>query len=116
MKVAIIGTRFPLFNYNEWLTMLLAQVNVDDITEVISGGALGIDEYARQFAYKHGLLLHEYFPDYKRFGRVAPLIRNTDIVEAADLVIAFPSVKSKGTYHTIDEAERLGKPIKIVNI
>lgn len=83
---------------------------------IVSGGALGADTYAREFAKKKGLKLIEYFPDYDKYGRRAPLERNKLIVEECDCLLAFWDGKSRGTKFTIDYAKEMNKPITIVNI
>lgn len=83
---------------------------------IVSGGALGADTYAREFAKKKGLKLIEYFPDYDKYGRRAPLERNKLIVEECDCLLAFWDGKSRGTKFTLDYAKEKNKPIKIVNI
>lgn len=81
---------------------------------IISGGAKGADTLARQFANEHNLELIEFIPDYKKYGRTAPLLRNKLIVEACDCLLAFWDGKSKGTKATLDYAEKLGKPVTVV--
>jgi hypothetical protein len=44
------------------------------------------------------------------------LRRNTQIVQEANVVIAFPSAESKGTYYSIKEAERLHRRLIVVKI
>lgn len=56
----------------------------------------------------------EFFPDYKRFKRAAPIVRNKEIVNYADKVLAFWNGQSKGTKSTIDFARKKGKPIEII--
>lgn len=116
IKIAIVGTRNPGVSYAEWERLLLSQVSVEDISLVVSGGAKGIDTYAKLFAGRHHIPLMEYLPDYARFGRNATLRRNTQIVKEANTVVAFPSPDSRGTFHSINEANRLGKKIFVINI
>ena len=71
---------------------------------------------AVEFAQKHSLKLIEFLPDYEKYGRTAPLIRNKLIVEECDCLIAFWDGKSRGTKYTLDLAEKMGKPTKIVMI
>lgn len=110
MKVAIIGSRS------------LVDVNLDDyldiqgITEIISGGAKGIDTLVKNFANKHKIKLTEFLPNYKRYGRNAPLIRNKEIIKHADKVIAFWDGVSKGTEFTISQAKKQGKMTKVVYV
>lgn len=82
MKVAVIGSRGLKV---EKLERFLPE----ETTEIISGGAKGIDTCAREYALANGLKLTEFLPDYSRYGRAAPLKRNITIIENADLVLAF---------------------------
>ena len=49
-------------------------------------------------------------------SRGATLIRNRQIVVNSDIIIAFPSQDSIGTYHTVSIARELNKPVIIQNI
>lgn len=109
MKLAIIGSRnYPPINIE-------AQLKYIPDT-IISGGARGADTYAREFAQKHNLNLIEFLPEYDKYPpKIAPLKRNELIVDACDCLMAFWDGKSRGTKYTIDYANQLHKPIKIVN-
>lgn len=108
MKLAVIGSRTcpPIV-----IEMYLKYIP----DTIVSGGAKGADTCARDFAKKKGLKLIEYFPNYEKFGKKAPLERNKLIVEECDCVLAFWDGSSRGTKYTIDRAKELGKPVKIVN-
>ena len=109
MKIAIIGSRgITDINLSEYVP--------DDITEIISGGAKGVDTLAREYALSHKIKLTEILPDYKRYGRGAPLKRNITIIEIADLVIAFWDGKSHGTKYVIDNCMKRNIPINVINI
>ena len=47
-----------------------------DITEIVSGGAKGVDSLAREYAERKGIKLTEFIPEYKSYGRAAPIVRN----------------------------------------
>ena len=64
---------------------------------------------------KGNLKLIEFLPEYDKYGRGAPLVRNKLIVEECDCLIAFWDDTSRGTKYTIGYAHQLGKPIKIVD-
>lgn len=115
-KVAIVGTRTPKISYSEWEKLLLEELSPNDVSLVVSGGAQGIDTYAKLFAGRHHIPLMEFLPDYSKFGKQAPLRRNTQIVKEATKVIAFPSAESRGTYHSINEARRMKKTLVIKQI
>lgn len=108
MKIAIIGSR--TITDAEALAEMLAPY-AERVTEVISGGAAGVDTLAREWAHRHGKPLREMRPNYQRHGAQAPLVRNRQIVAAADEVFILWDGSSKGTAHTKRVAEQLGKPV-----
>lgn len=112
MKLAIVGTRNPSISYERFCEF----VQNYSISEVISGGAKGIDSYAARFAHEKKLPLVEFKPNYSSYGRTAPIVRNSLIVNAADGVIAFPSKTSRGTLDTINKALSVGKILRVVHI
>ena len=106
MKVAVIGSRgLTVDNLEKYLP--------DDTTEIISGGARGVDASAREYAQRHGLKLTEYLPEYSKYGRSAPLKRNLTIIENADLVLAFWDGLSRGTKYVIDNCKKRNIPVEI---
>ncbi|MBR1811190.1 MAG: hypothetical protein IJ766_06040 [Clostridia bacterium] len=106
MKVAIIGSRnLKIENLKNYIPT--------ETTEIVSGGAKGIDACAREYANKNGLILTEFLPEYDRYQRGAPLRRNIQIIEYADIVIAFWDEKSKGTKYVIDECKKRDKKITV---
>ena len=116
MKLAIVGTRNPGVTYQKWEKLLLNQINPEEIQMVISGGAKGVNSFAKLFAAHHHKSYMEFAPQYNVYGRYATLKRNTQIVKEATTVIAFPSAESKGTYHSIKEAQRLGRRVIVVKL
>ncbi len=107
MKIAIIGSRnINIEDLREYLS--------ENVTEIVSGGAKGVDTCAREYAIKNKIPLTEFLPDYKRYGRGAPLKRNIEIIEYADMVIAFWDGKSRGTKFVIDNCKKMGKDIEVV--
>lgn len=106
MKVAIIGSR------GLWVNDLEKYLP-KGITEIVSGGAIGIDTAAKQYAISSGIKITEFLPEYDSFGRSAPIRRNIDIINYSDMIIAFWDGKSRGTKFVIDTAKKQNKPIKI---
>jgi len=105
MKIAIIGSRgIVVQRLEEFLPAT--------ITEIISGGAKGVDMSARQFAMERGIKFTEFLPEYDKYGRSAPLKRNIQIIEYADIVLAFWDGVSRGTWHVIDQCKKRGVPCK----
>ena len=101
MKVAVIGSRGLTVND-------LGKYLPENTTEIVSGGAKGIDTCAKNFASSHDLKLTEFLPEYNKYGRGAPLKRNLQIIEYADVVIAFWDGKSRGTKYVIDNCKKQG--------
>lgn len=109
MELAVIGSRnLNVENLEKYLP--------DDVSEIVSGGARGVDSNAREYAQKNKIPLKEFLPDYRRFGRGAPLKRNLQIIEYADMVIAFWDGKSHGTKFVIDNCKKLNVAVRIVDI
>ena len=113
MKVAIIGGRD--FHQKEFLfEKVLSIVQNNKVSMIISGGAKGADTLAKHFALDHEIPFQEYLPQYHLFpGKIAPLKRNEQIVNACDILVAFPCSNSKGTLHAISLAKKQNKEIYI---
>lgn len=100
MKVAVIGSRgIRVDNLENYLPI--------GTTEIVSGGAKGVDACAREYALKTHLKLTEFLPKYNEFGKSAPLKRNVYIIEYVDLVLAFWDGKSKGTAFVIKKCKEM---------
>ncbi len=116
MKLAIIGSRdFNNYDFLHDKMDFIAGTYKWNIELVISGGAKGADSLGEQWAKKHAILTKIYYPDWDRYGRSAGFIRNYNIIEDANVVVAFWDGKSKGTKHSIDLAKKQGKEIIIIN-
>lgn len=104
MRVAVIGSRdLSIENLGDYLP--------EEVSEIVSGGARGVDTSARKYAQTHGIKLTEFLPDYEKYGRSAPLKRNIKIIENADLTLAFWDGKSRGTKFVIDNCKKRGVPV-----
>lgn len=85
-------------------------------TEIVSGGAEGVDRLAERYAKEHGIFLKVFLPEYEKFGKNATLIRNTEIVKYADYILVFFNGESKGSADTAKKCFDLGKPFSIIHI
>jgi len=106
MKVAVIGSRGIRIDH-------LEDYLPENVTEIVSGGAQGVDASAREYALAHGIKLTEFLPKYERYGKGAPLKRNITIIEHADLVLAFWDGKSRGTRFVIESCKKRNIPLRV---
>ena len=106
MKVAVIGSRGLTVDH-------LERYLPEGTTEIVSGGAAGVDTSAKKYAQANGIKLTEFLPDYKSYGRRAPLVRNLEIIDYADQVLAFWDGASRGTVHVIKNCREKGKKVTV---
>ena len=111
MKIAIVGSRGITVSYEK-----LEELLPKDTTELVSGGARGVDTCAELYAARKGLPIKVFLPEYDKYGRSAPLKRNDQIVEYADAVYAFWDGASRGTVYTVKKCRALGKPVRVFKI
>lgn len=109
MKLLIAGSR-TIENFD--LTPYVAR----ETTLIICGGAVGVDCIAECFADRHKISKLVIYPDYKSYGRRAPLKRNEEMVAIADEVLVIWDGKSKGSEYTINLAKKAGKRLTVVEI
>lgn len=87
-----------------------------EITEVVSGGARGVDSLGEQWARRSRIPVTE-FPvtpaDWKKYGKRAGYIRNHKMGEYAEALIAVWDGQSRGTGHMINIAKELGLLVKM---
>jgi len=115
MDIAIIGSRSAAVALEDVLRGLeAAGVRLADISGIISGGAAGADSIAPAFAEVLSVPFVCVRPDYARFGKRAPIIRNKKIVESAGFVLVFWDM-SAGTASALEFAKRARVPFFIVS-
>lgn len=108
MKLAIIGSRS--------ITEIDIEKYIPDgVSEIVSGGARGVDTLAKQYAVFNNIKYTEILPNYTKFKKGAPLKRNEKIADYADKALVFWDGCSKGTEHIINCFLKLNKECKIIN-
>ena len=106
MKVAVIGSRgLSVTDLGRYLPK--------NTTEIVSGGAKGVDTSAREYALSHGIKLTDFLPEYTKYGRSAPLKRNITIIEYSDIGLAFWDGKSLCTKFVIDNCRKLVVEVRV---
>ena len=109
MKLLVVGSR----SIKE---VDLSRYIPKEATVIISGGADGVDRLAEEYADRHKISKLVLRPDYKKYGKAAPLRRNEIMVDISDLVIVVWDGKSKGTKYTADYAAKKGKDLNIITL
>ena len=112
MKVAIVGSRISDCVTEEEIIRHIPT----GCSAVISGGAIGVDSLAAQAAEALQLPIIVIRPNYDRYGKAAPIIRNQEIVRQADFVLAFWDGESKGTQSVLVECIKTGKPFQVLSL
>ena len=109
MKILIAGSR-SVQSYD------IKQHIDKDVSLIICGGAIGIDSLAERMADELGISKLVLRPDYKRYGKAAPLVRNKIMVDLADEVIVIWDGKSHGAAFTLKYAHEQKKKVVLVNL
>jgi len=114
MKTIITGSR-TIDNVNLVKSLISTVVREEGlhITQVVSGGAYGPDTIGKWWAEDHSIPIEEFPADWKQHGKRAGYIRNKEMAEYSEALIAIWDGKSKGTQHMIDLAEDYGLDVYI---
>ncbi len=128
MKIAIIGSR-SFNDYDKLVDIIyryfshLGEEHNDNgpyparvlhFDKIISGGASGADKNSERFAKENNIPIEVIKPDYEKYGKGAPLVRNEEIIKKADTVLAFWDKTSKGTQNALNHAKKHNKDTIII--
>lgn len=81
--------------------------------EIVSGGAYGADWLGEKYALKNSFKCTVFHADWEKYKKAAGPIRNQQMAEYADGLIAIWDGKSKGTKHMIDCMNKLNKMVYV---
>lgn len=113
MKTIIAGSR-DIKNYA--LVMQAIKNSAFDITEVVCGGAQGVDLFGERYALENRIPV-QYFEieknDWAKYGRGAGPLRNEKMAKYADALIAVWNGHSNGTRNMITLAKKYNLKIYI---
>lgn len=113
MRLIIAGSRHFQEDVYEIISdwMFANREVASQITEVVSGGATGVDAAGEVFATNVDWSLVVMKADWKQNGKAAGPIRNRKMAEYADSLLLIWDGKSKGSSSMKKEMQRLNKPI-----
>jgi YspA, cpYpsA-related SLOG family len=112
-RIIIAGSR----NFNDY-QLLYGEVekyldgNLDVV--IVSGAAKGADTLGERYAADKGIPLKRYPADWAKNGKAAGPIRNEQMAQNADTLIAFWDGGSRGTKNMIDVAQKHGLLVKVI--
>lgn len=112
-KVAIVGSR-NLSNtlIKSQIIEILKSLNPE---ELVSGGAKsGADQIAEEISEELQIPIQIFYPDWDKYGRSAGIIRNKEIIQHSDAIIAVWDRESRGTRSSIQFANKLGKNVTLI--
>ena len=114
MKLLITGSR--KFDNYEALKNAIEEIETLQkikITILLHGGAIGADALAQRWADENKILTQIIKPDYKNYkNKIAPLIRNQELVKLAECTLAlYVKNRTGGTWYTSQETIKANKPL-----
>lgn len=118
MNIIIAGSRTILNKYiiNKAIFNGINKIKPNILKEfnkniIFSGHANGVDKEGESWAKSFGLPIKIFPAEWEKYGKKAGYIRNKQMIDDADALIAIWDGKSKGTKITIDLATKKGIPI-----
>lgn len=113
MKLAVVGSR-TFIDYKKMCKEIGILKRSNEIEEIVSGGARGADSLAARYAREHDIPLKVFPANWRQYGNAAGIIRNQEIVDYCDELIAFWDGQSPGTRDTIQKIHCANKPFVVV--
>ena len=117
IKVIIAGTR----DFNDYAFLkknvdyFLQGINPNnEEIEIVSGNARGADKLGERYAKEHNLPVKLFPGNWHKYGKRAGYLRNQEMANYSDVLIAFWDEKSKGTKHMIDIAKKQDLTVIVV--
>lgn len=109
MRLIIAGTRsFSSLNYT--VQAAINHYNLDDVEEVVSGGATGIDQLGETWADEMNIPVKQFLADWSK-GKMAGPMRNKEMAAYGDALLLIWDGESKGSKNILAYVSDLNKPI-----
>lgn len=115
MKVIVAGSR-SFDDYKRLaftLSVLFPAALTAGTLKFISGGARGADRLAERFAAEFNVPITVMLADWETHGFAAGVIRNKQMAQEGDVLVAFWDGASPGTRHMIDAALACGLEVHV---
>lgn len=110
MKTIIAGSR-SITDYE--LVKTAIQKSGFKITQVVSGGAAGVDKLGERWAQENNIPVKRFLPDWKTHGKAAGPIRNSEMIKEAECAVILWDGASRGTKDTFTKMQKADKQVFI---
>ena len=113
----------------DFINDLLGKQIIPAISEIVCGGAKGADTIGAAIGEANGITIAPFIPDWKdlsaepcvvkcnqygEYNALAGMVRNNQMGDYADVLVAAWDGKSRGTKQMIDYMLKLGKPAYVL--
>lgn len=115
MKVIIAGSR-SILDYKTVTQAIDASGFEDEIEQVVSGKAEGVDRLGQLWAFDNNIEVVSFPAYWKQYGKSAGIRRNIEMGNYADALIAVWDGQSRGTKHMIDYATKKGLQVFVYKV
>jgi YspA, cpYpsA-related SLOG family len=114
MRVIVAGCR-NFTNYS-FVKRVLDRILVrQEQVEIVSGRCRGVDRLGEQYAQEKGFPIKTFPADWAKYRRAAGPMRNKQMADYADALVAFDS-GGKGTADMIKQAKEKGLLVRVIKI
>lgn len=114
--LAVVGSRnIPESRYPEFEPRITEAMQSTGCDAIVSGGARGADRIAEIYAVKHGVPIKVLRADWRKYGKPAGMIRNSEIVKTCSALLAFWDGSSRGTQDSCLKCRKLRKPYVVIS-
>jgi hypothetical protein len=110
VKVIVAGSR-----HETDLAVVVAAIRESgfEVTEVVSGCAPGVDTLGEKWAEERGIHVKRFPAEWRRYKRAAGPIRNGQMADYGDALVAVRYPDSRGTSDMIGKMRKAQKPFYV---
>lgn len=105
MKIIIAGGR-DFKDYKHLCRICDDTLSQFENVSIVSGTAKGADTLGERYAKENGYKVERFPADWDKYGKRAGYLRNREMAEYSDGLIAFWDNESRGTKNMISEANK----------
>ena len=112
-KVIVAGGR-DFSNYEMLRQRLDYLLQNQQFVVIVSGAARGADSLGERYAKERGLFIQQFPANWNRYGKKAGYIRNKEMAQYANGLVAFWDGSSRGTKLMIELAKQYQLPMRVI--